>query len=205
MLLFFCKGLLMGLVIALPFGPVGVLCLQRAVSSGVLVGLLSGAGAATADALYGGVAAFGLTFLSSFLTSHHEALQVVGGLFLLFMGARLYRRPLREEAPGPGGGYHRLAGSFASIFILSLTNPMTVAAFLAIFAGLGLGAAGTGSQHALAVVSGVFCGSMCWWVAIAFGGQRLRDRLLHRLGTIQKGSGVLVLLFGCWAFVEAFL
>ena len=139
MTMLFLKGLIMGVIIALPFGPVGLLCLQRSIYGGVLVGLLSGVGAALADAFYGGMAAFGVRFLSNYLTSHHFILQTVGGIFLLIMGVKMY---LDTSAPKPvQASYHKLAGALASIFALALTNPMTVVAFLAIFAGFGLGAA----------------------------------------------------------------
>ncbi len=202
MTMLFLKGLIMGVIIALPFGPVGLLCLQRSIYGGVLVGLLSGVGAALADAFYGGMAAFGVRFLSNYLTSHHFILQTVGGIFLLIMGVKMY---LDTSAPKPvQASYHKLAGALASIFALALTNPMTVVAFLAIFAGFGLGAADKSTPHGLAVVGGVFTGSMVWWVLIALGGNHLRDRITHRMRALKKASGVVISLFGVWAIVEAF-
>jgi putative LysE/RhtB family amino acid efflux pump len=203
MALLFLKGLIMGVIIALPFGPVGLLCLQRSIYGGVLVGILSGVGAALADAFYGGIAAFGLRFLSDYLTSHHFVLQLVGGVFLLAMGVKMY---LDRSEPKPiQAAYHKLAGAMASIFLLALTNPMTVVAFLAIFAGFGLGGADKDFGHGLAVVLGVFAGSMVWWVLIAFGGTHLRERITHRMASLKKTSGATVSLFGVWAFIEAFL
>lgn len=201
MLVFFCKGVAIGAIIAMPFGPVGMLCLQRAIACGLRVGLLSGIGAASADAFYGAVAAFGLTFVSDFLATHARLLQTAGGLFLVGMGARLALSkvpPKAADAPE-----RRCAGAFFSIFLLTLTNPLTVVGFLAIFAGFGLGQVEAHAGEATAVVAGVFCGSMIWWTAIAFGGKFLRLRLLTRMRTIKRVSGWLIAAFGAWAVLLA--
>ncbi|WP_075355037.1 LysE family translocator [Desulfovibrio sp. DV] len=201
MLGLFLKGATIGAVIAMPFGAVGMLCLGRAMSRGLRVGLLSGMGAAAADAFYGAVAAFGLTFVSDFLAKHAAVLQGVGGLFLLAMGLRLLlTKPPGQSRPDREGGY---AGAFASAFLLALTNPMTVVAFLAIFAGFGLGQPEARAGDAAAVVAGIFGGSMVWWAAIALGGKLLRYRLLTRLRTIRRIFGALILAFGLWALWSA--
>lgn len=194
---FFLKGLAIGAIIAMPFGAVGMLCLGRAITQGLRVGLLSGMGAAAADAFYGAVAAFGLTFISNFLAEHAKILQIGGGLFLIGMGLRL---ALSQAAPKPLDAPKRhYAGAFVSIFLLALTNPMTMVGFLAIFAGFGLGQVETHTAEAVSVVVGVFCGSMVWWVAIAFGGKLLRYRLLAHMRTIKRASGWLIAAFGLWA------
>lgn len=197
MLAFFLKGFAIGAVIAMPFGAVGMLCLQRAIAMGLRVGLLSGMGAAAADAFYGAVAAFGLTFVSDFLARHARLLQAAGGLFLIGMGIRLL---LAQAAPKPAEvPKRRYAGAFVSVFLLTLTNPLTVVGFLAIFAGFGLGRIEARTGEATAVVAGVFCGSMVWWAAIALGGKLLRLRLLARMRTIKRVCGALITAFGLWA------
>jgi threonine/homoserine/homoserine lactone efflux protein len=197
MLGYFLKGATIGAIIAMPFGPVGMLCLGRAMARGLRVGLLSGMGAAAADALYGAVAAYGLTSVSDFLAGHAAVLQAVGGLFLLAMGLRLMRTvPAARPKDCSGQGYVR---AFVSIFLLTLANPMTVAGFVAIFAGFGLGQAEARAADAAAVVAGVFCGSMAWWAAIALGGKMLRSRLLAHMATIRRVFGSLVVAFGFWA------
>lgn len=210
MLLYFFKALLLGMIIALPFGPVGLLCLHRSVSGGVLLGLVSGLGAATADAFYGAIAAFGLKFLSDFLTSHHVVLQMVGGGFMLVLGIRFWMRSQGQDLSAVAGNVSQDAavpakhpGAFVSTFFLAAANPMTIVAFLAFFAGFGLGGLQAHYGHAAAVVLGVFCGSMIWWVAIAFGGGRMREKVVTRMGPLQRISGAVVGLFGIWALGEA--
>ena len=191
----FFQGATIGAIIAMPFGPVGMLCLGRAMSRGLRAGLASGSGAAAADALYGAVAAYGLTAVANFLSAHAVWLQAVGGLFLVAMGLRLMRTAPAARAEDRGGGGHVRA--FVSMFALTLANPMTLAGFAAIFAGFGLGRAEAGD--AAAVTAGVFCGSMAWWVAIALGGKMLRCRLLAHLAAIRKVFGGLAAAFGLWA------
>ena len=154
-------------------------------------------GAAAADAFYGAVAAFGLTFVSDFLAENARVLQAAGGAFLVAMGARLLwvKSPPKPAEMPP----RRYAGAFLSVFVLTLTNPLTVVGFLAIFAGFGLGRIEARAGEASAVVAGVFCGSMVWWAAIALGGKLLRLRLLSRMRAIRRACGAAIVLFGLWA------
>ncbi|KHK03354.1 LysE family translocator [Desulfovibrio sp. TomC] len=201
MLGFFLKGATIGAVIAMPFGAVGMLCLGRAMSRGLRVRLLSGMGAAAADAFYGAVAAFGLTFVSDFLAAHAAVLQGGGGLFLVAMGLRLLLTKPPDLARADRKGSY--AGAFASAFVLTLTNPMTVVAFVAIFAGFGLGQPEAQSGEAAAVVAGIFGGAMVWWAAIALGGKMLRNRLLAHIRTLRRVFGALLMAFGLWALWNA--
>lgn len=203
-LVLFLKGMVVGVTIAMPVGPVGLLCLQRAVTGGVRMGLASGFGAALGDSLYGLVAAMGLTVVSSFLTGHAFWLKLVGGGFLVGIGCRMYAE---KEVPHfiPEQSSRHMAGSFMSTFFLTLANPMTFLAFAVIFAGLGLGQPGGGLIHGISLVLGVFCGSGLWWLAIAFGGPYLRDKLAHRLGTVHKISALVIIAFGLLALATIWL
>ena len=132
----FVRGLVIGFSIAAPVGPIGVLCIRRTLAEGQLYGLVSGLGAATADALYGCVAGFGLTFISAFLIGHKLWLSLIGGLFLLYLGIKtLLSKPAEDAAKAEGKGLFR---AYASTFLLTVTNPMTILSFAAIFAALGL-------------------------------------------------------------------
>ncbi|HKP51723.1 MAG TPA: LysE family transporter [Chloroflexia bacterium] len=192
---FLLKGLILGFSIAAPVGPIGVLCIRRTLASGFPSGILSGLGAATADAFYGGVAAFGLTFVSTFLVGGQIWLRVVGGLFLLYLGLRIFLSPPPEK---PASASTRgLAGAFASTFFLTLTNPATIISFAAVFAGFGLGASGGSTADASLLVVGVFAGSALWWLLLASGVTLLRSRLdYRRMGWINKLSGAIIIVFG---------
>jgi threonine/homoserine/homoserine lactone efflux protein len=198
---FYLRGLLIGFSIAAPVGPIGVLCIRRTLADGQLAGLVSGLGAATADAVYGWIAAFGLTFISTFLVSQQIWLRLVGGLFLLYLGVRTFlSRPASEGAAASASG---LVGAYASTLVLTLTNPLTILSFAVVFAGLGLGS-GTGDYlSAGLLVAGVFSGSALWWLMLSGGVGLLRSRFSYQaLWWVNRISGILILSFGFVALVS---
>jgi len=162
---FFLKGLLLGFSIAAPVGPIGVLCIRRTLAEGRASGLVSGLGAATADAVYGCVAAFGLTLISNLILGLRTWLNLAGGAFLCYLGARTFlAKPAEEAAPAVDSG---LVRAYLTTFALTLTNPMTILSFAATFAGLGLAGEPGGYGASLALVCGVFTGSAGAVVAAA--------------------------------------
>jgi len=207
----FLRGLVIGFSIAAPVGPIGVLCIRRTLADGRLAGLLSGLGAATADALYGAVAAFGLGVVSRVLVDQQQPLRLVGGLFLCYLGLRIWRAPVRhaslpepESVPGRrhgrGGG---AVGAYFSALLLTLTNPVTILSFAAIFAGLGLAGAGPGLLPGAVLVAGVFTGSAAWWLVLSGLVGLVRGRVGPRLlGGINRLSGLIILGFGLLALLS---
>jgi len=194
----FLRGLVLGFSIAAPVGPIGVLCIRRTLAEGRVAGLLSGLGAASADAVYGSIAALGLTAVSAFLVSQGFYLRLVGGLFLCVLGARtLLTRQTPVSAQATTGGS---AGAYASTFALTLTNPMTILAFAAMFAGLGFVGPGASYQEAAALVTGVFAGSMLWWITLTSAVGLLRDRITTRhMLWVDRISGLVIMAFGVFA------
>lgn len=189
------KGFIIGLSIAAPVGPIGVLCINRTLAQGRLSGFLSGLGAATADAAYGAVAGFGLSFVTTLILGQQFWLRLVGGLFLFYLGLRtLLSRPAQTEAPVKGRG---LAGAYVSTLFLTLTNPMTIISFAAVFAGLGIGARSGDYLAASALVLGVFLGSAAWWLLLSLGVGALRGGLgLRGRIWINRLAGLVILAFG---------
>lgn len=200
MTLLFLKGLAFGFVLAATVGPMWVLCFRRTVAYGALTGFVSGMGIAVADGLYGAVAAFGLTAISGFLLRYSFWIGLVGGVFLVYLGIKtLFSRP---SANGETAKPASLAQAFLSTLGLTLANPPTILAFVAIFAGLGLSAS---TDYALAamIVAGVFLGSAGWWMVLAAMGGALRDRLGQRLlRAINLVSGISILGFAAWQFAQ---
>jgi len=198
----FLRGLIIGFSIAAPVGPIGVLCIRRTLADGRAIGFASGLGAATADALYGAVAAFGLSLVTHTLVEQRLWLQIVGGLFLLYLGVRTWMAEPRDAsgtAPSPGG----LAAAWLSTFALTLTNPTTIISFAAIFAGLGLGRSVSGYGAASVMVLGVFLGSAIWWLFLSVGVGLLRSSLTPaRLGWVNRGAGAIIAAFGVVALAS---
>jgi threonine/homoserine/homoserine lactone efflux protein len=195
---FFARGFVIGFSIAMPVGPIGVLCIRRTIEEGRAYGLVSGLGAAAADALYGSVAAFGLTAVSSLLTNQQMWFRFIGGLLLLGLGARTFMaKPATRGAPAPGSG---LTAAFISTFVLTLTNPATILSFAIVFAGIGLGATDKNGLAGLWLVLGVFVGSACWWLVLSTGVSLVRERFdLRRRQWVNRISGVIIVAFGLLA------
>ncbi len=193
----FLKGIAAGLLIAAPVGPVGVLCVHRTLVWGRLHGLLSGFGAAVADALFAVIAAFGLSFVSDFMIAHQHWLRLGGGCLLLILGAKnLLSKP---AAPNEAEPRRSLIGDSASAFALTATNPITIISFLGVFAALGVGGH-IGRLEANALVLGVFSGSALWWILLSTGVGFMRRTIeTLYLRWVHVISGVLMLVFGAGA------
>ncbi|NBD35727.1 MAG: LysE family transporter [Chloroflexi bacterium] len=195
------RGILIGFSIAAPVGPIGVLCIRRTLTEGRASGLVSGLGAASADAIYGCIAGFGLTFISNALVTQQHWLRLIGGAFLCYLGVKtLLAAPADQAVEAEGQG---LIGSYASTFFLTLTNPMTVLSFAAIFAGLGL--ADTSGDYASAgmLVLGVFTGSALWWLMLSGGVSLFRERFSAGVQWVNRFSGIIITGFGILALVSA--
>jgi threonine/homoserine/homoserine lactone efflux protein len=198
---FWWRGALFGFAIAAPVGPIGLLCIQRTLNGGQLHGLVSGLGAATADALYGCVAAFGLTVIATFLVDQRLWLGMVGGAFLCYLGLRTsFARPAAQAAKDQASN---LLSAYLSTLILTLTNPMTIFSFVAIFAGMGLASQQGDFWAAAALVLGVFCGSAAWWLLLSGGVALFRSRFTPTaLRWVNRTAGVVILGFGIWMLAE---
>jgi threonine/homoserine/homoserine lactone efflux protein len=196
------RGLVVGFGIAAPVGPIGLLCIQRTLSQGRSAGLVSGLGAASADAVYGFIAAFGLTLVTAFLVGHQLWLGIIGGAFLIFLGVKTFRTPPAQQAAEVEQG--TLSRAYLSTFVLTLTNPMTILSFVAIFAGAGLATQAAGASGAALMVLGVFIGSATWWLLLSGGVSLLRGRIDGRVMTwVNRGAGVLIIGFGLYALATA--
>jgi threonine/homoserine/homoserine lactone efflux protein len=199
----FWRGLWLGFLIAAPVGPIGLLCIQRTLAGGMALGLVSGLGAASTDAIYGAVAAFGLVSVASFLTAASFWIRLLGSLFLLSLGLRIaFSRPAGQAVTTSRGNFW---GAYGSTFLLTLSNPMTILSFVAVFAGLGLASTGSGYAGAGWTVVGVFCGSALWWLALCGGVSLLRRWVnasvllwVNRVAGILLASFAIILLIGLW-------
>jgi len=199
---FFVKGLVIGFSLAMPVGPIGLLCIGRTLARGRLAGLFSGLGAATADGLYGAVAGFGITVVSSFLVSHQMFLRVVGGIALVLLGIRIFFTvPSFRQTPHGDLGPLK---DYLSTLVLTLTNPVTILAFAAWFAGIGLGQGQEGYDSTIALITGVFLGSALWWLVLSGIVSYCRDRIDRKnLTLLNRFSGLGIALFGFVIFFAA--
>jgi threonine/homoserine/homoserine lactone efflux protein len=198
---FLVRGLAIGFSVAAVVGPIGMLCIQRTLHKGLRYGLVTGLGAATADGIYGGIAAFGLTIISSFLVSQQTWIRLLGGAFLVYLGIRaMFTRPAEQAAQARGGTF---PGIYLSTLLLTLTNPLTILSFAAVFAGLGVGTTGRGSTTAALITAGVFLGSCAWWLLLSGGLSLLRTHIKPGwLLWINRGAGLALTIFGVIAVLS---
>lgn len=190
------KCIIAGLLLAAPLGPVNLICMKRTLSEGRLSGLAVGLGAATADAIFGYIAAAGLNFLILFINEHETAFRWVGGLFIAYLGWLIYRsKPpslvIEKKAN------KTLLGLFCGIFLLTLTNPVTIFTYIATFSAFNIGVLVTSLTKAALAAFGVFLGSFLWWLFLTSVISFFRDKItVKTLGYINKIAGVLIILLG---------
>lgn len=202
---FLLKGVLIGLSISAPVGPMGLLCIRRSLAWGRSCGIVTGLGVATADLCYSGVAAFGLAAISGILVAHGGWFRFIGGLVLLLMGVRIFL----SKPPSESGSADRslaqtvslYSTAYASALALALSNPVGIVFFTSVFSGMGLAETGGSLFYAGCLTFGVFCGSLLWWITlssiVAFLGKRLTQAVLVRVnqlsGLLIAGFGILIL------------
>ena len=199
------QGIIIGFSIAAPIGPIGIICMRRTLAGGTLAGFVSGLGAATADMLYGAVAAYGLTIISAFLISQSEWLRFGGGLFLVFLGAKtMLSSPKAENSPGPIQVSKRaLIGNYFSTFVLTASNPLTILSFSAVFTGFGSRFLHSQDFSAASLmVLGIFLGSACWWLLLTYLVSIFKNRITRStMIWINRIAGILILAFGVVALI----
>jgi threonine/homoserine/homoserine lactone efflux protein len=195
------KGLIIGISIAAPVGPIGVLCIRRSLKDGMRMGFIAGLGAATADAAYGAVAGFGLTAISGFLIRQRFWIGFFGGGYLCYLGVRAFlSRPAAESAPEKRDSALAVYGS---TLLLTLANPATILSFAVVFAAIGFGAS-IDYPAAASLVLGVFLGSALWWFILSGGLGLVRHRVnTSWMITVNRVSGAALFAFGLYALWRA--
>ena len=196
----FFKGICIGFALAVPIGPIGILCIRKTLTEGRIRGLVIGLGAATADLIYGTVAAFGLTFISNTLYNQRIWIRLVGGILFLLLGAKIFRaRPANTNINISSRG---IFGLYISTVFLTLTNPLTIFAFITVFAALGLGT-GLGYFSTSALVAGVFTGSFLWFLSLNSSVILFRKKLdLGGMRWVNRVAGILIIISGIVAITS---
>ena len=200
----FIRGIILGFSIAAPVGPIGILCIRRTLAHGVLIGFASGFGAATADAVFGIIAGCGLTLISDFLVAQRMILSLLGGSFLGYLGIKtLLAQPASQAAPVNSQG---IVGAYASTFFLTLTNPMTILSYTAIFAGMGVVNTSGNYIAAFALAGGFFTGAALWFLSLSAAAGLIRNKIsAQHLGWINKISGLIILIFAIFILMGALI
>ncbi len=193
--------MILGFSIAAPVGPIGVLCIRRTLQHGRYSGLCSGIGAAAADTIYAVIAAFGLTFVSNFLMQGQFWLQFIGGGFLCYLGWKTFVAQPADKSRDVS--HTSLLSDFVSTFFLTITNPMTILSFLAVFAGLGISSIDGSYSDASLLVGGVFLGSAVWWLLLSEAVTLFRKKVSRKVMVwINRIAGGIIAVFGIFALLS---
>lgn len=194
-LLLFIKGIAIGLGVAIPIGPVGILCIDRTLTHGKASGIATGIGAAIADGVYGAIAAFSVTFVTNHLIPYQHWIRAGGSIILIYLGIKIFREiPKRKH---PHIRKKDLITDCISTVFLTFTNPMTVISFLTIFAAMGLRNLSRDTISGSALVAGITAGSILWWLIIVFVANKFEKKMtLTKLRNVNRITGMIVVAFG---------
>lgn len=189
------EGVLIGFVVAVPVGPLGLLCINRALAMGAIGGLFSGLGVASADALAASLVALGISLVPNSFTEHQTLLRLAGGVFLCYLGWKIYGT--KPRAQPPLGNVNGWLSAYATTFFLAISNPATILSFIAIYAGWHVPSL-QGRYFATALLAlGVFIGSALWWIGLFIGMTAFHGKFtLRMIGWVHRVSGVVILGFG---------
>ena len=200
------RGMLIGLMVSVPLGPMGVLIIQKTLQKGALAGFISGLGAAFADLFYATVAVFGLGFVVNLIQSHELLLQILGGIVLIIIGLIIYfRNPLKQIRMRKRVSKKGLLGDFATLFFLTVSNPVTIVVFMAVFAGASVFGDAPSFKIELFVLAGILLGGSLWWYTLSTLINIFRNKFrLRVLITINRISGILITILGGLVILAAF-
>jgi threonine/homoserine/homoserine lactone efflux protein len=199
------NGFLVGFTASIPLGPIGVLCIQKTINKGRISGFVSGMGAASADTIYAIIAGFGLSFVSNLIISHQFYLRIIGAGVLLFMGYRIFRTNPAIQMRKTIQQKQNLLADYLSIMLLTISNPLTIFLFGAVFAGFGIIEGNADFKALFLLVTGVFMGALLWWTLLTGAINLFRNKFrLKRIWWINKITGVMIMLFSILAFISVF-
>lgn len=199
------KGVIVGLLASIPLGPIGVICIQRTVNKGRLSGFLSGVGAATADTIFAAIAGFSLTFVIAYIFENQVYFQAIGGLVIILLGVKIFFTNPIKQIRKHKRKKNNLVEDYFSILAVTLTNPLAIFLFIALFASMGVVSEDGNLLEALISTGGVFVGATIWWYILTGLVNIFRSRFrLKQLWWINKISGSAILLLGVAAIVRLF-
>ncbi len=199
------NGILVGFAASMPLGPIGVLCIQKTISKGRMAGFVSGMGAATADTIYAIIAGFGLTFISNFIVNQQFYLRIGGAIICFYLGLKIFRTNPAIQLRREGQKKQNILADYLSILLLTISNPLTLLLFGAVFAGFGIIEGNADFKSLLLLICGVFMGALLWWTLLTGIVNMFRHKFrLKRIWWMNKITGVLIILFSFVALASVF-
>lgn len=196
------KGLVTGVVVSAPLGPVGVLCIQRTLNKGRWYGFVTGLGAALSDICYALVTGYGMSFMDDFLTKNQVLLQMVGSVMLFFFGVYTFRsnpvQSIRPVSSTPGSYLH----NFVTAFFVTLSNPLIIFLFIGLFARLSFVMPGSSLGFQLVGYAAILLGALVWWLSITYFVDKVRVRFnLRGIWVLNRIIGAIVMVLSVASLV----
>lgn len=199
------NGVLVGFTASMPLGPIGVLCIQKTISKGRMAGFVSGMGAATADTIYAIIAGFGLTFISNFIVNQQFYLRIGGAVICFYLGLKIFRTNPAIQLRRESQRGQNIWTDYLSILFLTISNPLTLLLFGAVFAGFGIIQGNADFKSIFLLVCGVFMGALSWWTLLTGFVNLFRSKFrLKRVWWLNKITGMLIILFSFVALASVF-
>jgi threonine/homoserine/homoserine lactone efflux protein len=199
----FWKGIFIGLMVSIPLGPIGVLCIQRTLNKGRKSGFVSGLGATVADTFFSLIAGFGISMIITFLKAHHIYFQIIGGIIVMYLGIHIFFTNPVQQLRHHRMSQNKLSQDFLSVFFLTVSNPMAIFFFIAMFAGVNLAAGPMNIFLVGLIVAGVFVGSSSWWFILTTFVNIFRHRFrLKSIWWMNKVAGVIIFFLGLAAILS---
>ena len=205
-ILFIIQGLAIGIAVSVPLGPIGVLVIQRTINKGFISGLVTGTGASAADIVYAIIAGFSITLIKDFLINNQMPIRIIGGLFLVFVGVKItFANPAKQIRKFRNKG-NRYFSDFLTSFLVTISNPITILAFGAIFASFQIITNDTGKFDIAVLIMLIFIGALIWWIILIAIISIFRKKIrLRNLLWINRITGFLIVLFAIFVIISAFL
>lgn len=194
----FFNGLLIGIIASVPVGAIAILTVQRTLNTGLIAGFVVGFGAAIADLIYATIAAFSISFITDFLFANRIFLGILGSLFLLIIGYRIFfTDTVKEFRRQKAFSKRALANDFFSSLVIALSNPITILGFGGVFASLGVIHKANSTAHLVILLAGVFSGAILWWFSLCSGVEIFRRKInLRKIIMINRVTGTIIYILG---------
>lgn len=196
------KGILIGVIVSAPLGPVGVLCIQRTLNKGRWYGFVTGLGASLSDIAYALLTGYGMSFIFDFISSNQFYLQLVGSVMLLVFGFYTFRsnpvQSIRPMSASKGSYLH----NFITAFFVTLSNPLIIFLFIGLFARFGFLAPGVRLFEQISGYVSIAVGALIWWFSITLFVNKVRTRFnLRGIWMINRVIGIIVMVISIFGFV----
>lgn len=202
----FFKGILTGFISSIPIGPIGLIIMQRTLNKGYKIGFISGFGAALADTFFAFIAAFGISFIHNFIEQQQQILRIIGGIILIILGIRIFFTNVITQVRSKSYGTMNISIEVIKIFFLTLSNPLTIFVFGAIFAGFNIVVRERTFFELIQLVVGVFVGASLWWMILVIIVNLFRKKFkIRQLWWLNKIMGFIISIFGLISLVSTFI